>query len=238
MEMDPYYLAPLGADPLTFAALQARAVINAGIADERSMAEVAVRSRGEGDVDALLAEDYLRRPLRRHDVPPITDGAAALVLADREPCPSAGRTPGLHHRLRPPDRVSQPIVSGARRLAVHPAGRRDRRPRRRSDRGGRAAGCLHPRGTAAVQCAGPRRRRGGEPVGRGTAGQPDHGHWTVPHRLCRRPRDERGTSSPGSRHFGTLPATEPDLHLGGPCREHRCVCGRRGRPDPSQVAAA
>ncbi|MGP0032090.1 MAG: lipid-transfer protein [Acidimicrobiales bacterium] len=81
MEMDPYFLAPLGADPLTFAALQARAVIGAGIADERSMAEVAVRSRGGGDVEALLAEDYLRAPLRRHDVPPITDGAAAMVLA-------------------------------------------------------------------------------------------------------------------------------------------------------------
>ena len=81
MEMDPYFLAPLGADPLTFAALQARAVIAAGIADEHSMAEVAVRSRGEGDVDSLLAEDYIRQPLRRHDVPPITDGAAAMVLA-------------------------------------------------------------------------------------------------------------------------------------------------------------
>jgi acetyl-CoA acetyltransferase len=81
MEMDPYFLAPLGADPLTFAALQARAVLAAGIADERSMAEVAVRSRGQGEVDQLLAEDYLREPLRRHDVPPITDGAAAMVLA-------------------------------------------------------------------------------------------------------------------------------------------------------------
>lgn len=89
MEMDPFYLAPLGADPLTFAALQARAVIGAGIADERSMAEVAVRSRGEGQgggegdraVDALLREEYLRAPLRAHDVPPITDGAAAMVLA-------------------------------------------------------------------------------------------------------------------------------------------------------------
>ena len=80
MEMDPYFLAPLGADPLTFAALQARAVIAAGIANERSMAEIAVRSRGKGDVDALLTEDYLREPLRRHDVPPITDGAAAMVL--------------------------------------------------------------------------------------------------------------------------------------------------------------
>ncbi|MGA8370584.1 MAG: lipid-transfer protein, partial [Acidimicrobiales bacterium] len=34
--------------------------------------------------DALLAEDYIRQPLRRHDVPPITDGAAAMVLATGE----------------------------------------------------------------------------------------------------------------------------------------------------------
>ena len=81
MEMDPYFLAPLGADPLTFAALQARAGIAAGVADERTMAEVAVRARGTGDVESLLAEEYLRQPLRRHDVPPITDGAAAMVLA-------------------------------------------------------------------------------------------------------------------------------------------------------------
>src|SRR6202161_4785941 len=81
MEMDPFYLAPIGADPVTFAALQARAVIAAGIADERSMAEVAVRSRGKGDIEALLTEEYLRQPLRRHDVPPITDGAAAMVVA-------------------------------------------------------------------------------------------------------------------------------------------------------------
>ncbi len=84
MEMDPFFLAPLGADPVTFAALQARAVIAAGIADERSMAEVAVRSRGTGDVDTLLGGDYVRQPLRRHDLPPITDGAAAMVLATGE----------------------------------------------------------------------------------------------------------------------------------------------------------
>ena len=82
MEMDPFYLAPIGADPVTFAALQARAVIAAGIADERAMAEVAVRSRGTGTVDELLAGEYLREPLRRHDLPPITDGAAAMVLSE------------------------------------------------------------------------------------------------------------------------------------------------------------
>ena len=85
MEMDPFFLAPIGADPLTFAALQARAVIGAGIADERKMAEVSVRSRGFSkgvtSVDELLKRDYVREPLRRHDLPPITDGAAAMILA-------------------------------------------------------------------------------------------------------------------------------------------------------------
>ncbi len=81
MEMDPYFLAPLGADPLTFAALQARVAHRGGhrrrTVDGRSGGAIP----GEGDIDALLAEDYIRQPLRRHDVPPITDGAAAMVLA-------------------------------------------------------------------------------------------------------------------------------------------------------------
>jgi acetyl-CoA acetyltransferase len=102
MEMDPYFLAPLGADPLTFAALQARAVIAAGIADERSMAEVSVRSRGKGDIDVLLSTDYVREPLRRHDIPPITDGAAAAVLAigsrARELVDRPAFISGLDHR--------------------------------------------------------------------------------------------------------------------------------------------
>ena len=114
MEMDPYYLAPLGVDPVTFAALQARAVIAAGIADERSMAEVALRCRhnaignkfaqvqGDGDLDALLAEDYVREPLRRHDLPPITDGAVAVVLATAERAQQLRTRPawitGLDHR--------------------------------------------------------------------------------------------------------------------------------------------
>jgi acetyl-CoA acetyltransferase len=93
MEMDPYYLAPLGADAVSFAGLQARALIEAGIVTERQMAEVAVRNRkagkdrsynqvtGDFDADALLKEDYVRAPLRRHDLPPITDGACALIIA-------------------------------------------------------------------------------------------------------------------------------------------------------------
>ena len=72
---------------VSFAALQARALIDAGKVTERQMAEIAARCRrdakgnphaqvtGDFDVDALLAEDYVRAPLRRHDLPPITDGA-------------------------------------------------------------------------------------------------------------------------------------------------------------------
>ncbi len=144
MEMDPYFLAPLGADPLTFAALQARAAIASGIADERSMAEIAVRARGKGDIEALLPEDYLREPLRRHDVPPITDGAAAMVLATGDRARETGRAAGVHHRIRPPNRVPQSVVPGLGRLPVDPARRPGGRSRRWAGGSGRVAGCLHP----------------------------------------------------------------------------------------------
>jgi len=96
MEMDPYLLAPLGTDVLSLAALQAQVLLAEGKVTERQMAEVAARCRsaarsnpyaqvtGEADVDALLAEEPVRAPLRRHDLPPITDGACAVVIARGE----------------------------------------------------------------------------------------------------------------------------------------------------------
>ena len=77
----------------SLAGLQARALIDAGKATERDFAEVAARSRknakdnpnaqvaGDANVDALLKEPYVRAPLRQHDLPPISDGAVAVVLA-------------------------------------------------------------------------------------------------------------------------------------------------------------
>jgi acetyl-CoA acetyltransferase len=113
MEMDPYYLAPLGADAVSLAALQARVLLDAGQVTERQMAEVAVRTRrsardnphaqvsGAFEVDDLLSRDYIRAPLRRHDLPPITDGAAAVVLARRdtaiEICPNPVWITGFAH---------------------------------------------------------------------------------------------------------------------------------------------
>ena len=81
MEMDPFYLAPLGADAVSFAALQARILLESDKVTERQMAEIAARCRrdakrnqraqvvGDFDVDDLLLEDYVRAPLRRHDLP-------------------------------------------------------------------------------------------------------------------------------------------------------------------------
>ena len=93
LQLDPYVLAPLYPDSLAIAGLQARLGIEGGKWSERSMAEVAVRSRrdaetnpyaqlaGSKDVDELLAEPYLADPLRRHDCAPVTDGASVIVLA-------------------------------------------------------------------------------------------------------------------------------------------------------------
>ncbi len=93
LQLDPYYLAPLWPDPVSLAALQARALIDAGKGTEAEFAAIASRSRRDAlanpkaqvakDVPAetLLEDDYVVAPLRRHALPPITDGAAAIVLA-------------------------------------------------------------------------------------------------------------------------------------------------------------
>ncbi len=114
-QLDPYYLAPLGLDPTSFAGLQARALIESGRATERDFAEVVARSRhnaqsnpnaqvsGDIAVDALLAEPYISAPLRRCDVPPVSDGAAAVVLARgdraRGLCERPAWIRGIDHRI-------------------------------------------------------------------------------------------------------------------------------------------
>lgn len=115
LQLDPYYLAPLWPTTVHLAALQARALLETGRATEHDLAEVAARSRrdgmanpkaqvtGEFDVDALLGEPYVASPLRRHDCPPISDGAAAVVLAAGDLALDACDRPawirGIDHRI-------------------------------------------------------------------------------------------------------------------------------------------
>lgn len=114
LQLDPYTLAPLGPDAPALAALQARMLIDQGKASERDFAQVAARSRksgkdnpqaqitGDFDVDALLEEPYLASPLRKHDFPPITDGACAMIIATEEKAAKASKPPvwisGIEHR--------------------------------------------------------------------------------------------------------------------------------------------
>jgi acetyl-CoA acetyltransferase len=116
LQLDPYFVAPLWPDTVSIAALQARAWLDAGH-DESEMAEVAARSRRDamgnphaqviGDIDAatLLKEPYLVSPLRKHDCPPISDGAAAVVLAAgdlaRRVCERPAWIRGIDHRIEP-----------------------------------------------------------------------------------------------------------------------------------------
>jgi acetyl-CoA acetyltransferase len=114
-QLDPYYLGPLWPDAVSLAALQARAMIDAGKTTERAMAEVAVRNRASGktnpnahvtgdhSVDALLGQPYLCAPLRKHDCAPISDGAAAIVLAAGDTARAISKRPawirGIDHRI-------------------------------------------------------------------------------------------------------------------------------------------
>jgi acetyl-CoA acetyltransferase len=117
LQLDPYYVAPLWPDSVSLAALQARAMLDAGRCTERDLADVVARSRRAaktsptaqlaGDVtpDALLAEPYLVAPLRKHDCPPISDGAAAIVLAAGDLARKVHKSPawirGIDHRIEP-----------------------------------------------------------------------------------------------------------------------------------------
>ena len=142
-QLDPYYLAPLGFDPVSFAGIQARLLLDSGQATERDFAEVVARSRrnaidnpnaqlrGDYDVDDLLSEPYWAAPLRKHDLPPIGDAAAAVVLARGERALELAERPvwirGMDHRLEPHqpgfrDLTSSPSTTTATRKAGYDCG--------------------------------------------------------------------------------------------------------------------
>jgi acetyl-CoA acetyltransferase len=117
LQNDPYYLMPLWADHVSLAALQARALLEAGVAQESDLAEVAARSRraaltnrnaqvkGNISADALLSEPYVVSPLRASDCPPVSDGAAAAILVAGDRARDLVERPawirGIDHRIDP-----------------------------------------------------------------------------------------------------------------------------------------
>ncbi len=114
-QLDPYYYQPLWPDSVALAGLQARAMLDSGAITSYEMAEIAHRNRtaalrnphaqvvGSPPVEDLLAAEHISDPLRRHDCPPISDGACAVVLAAGDRAREWSERPawirGIDHRI-------------------------------------------------------------------------------------------------------------------------------------------
>lgn len=139
LQLDPYVLMPLWPTAPHMAALQARKLIDAGRTSEREMAEIAARNRragkdnpnahctGDFDPDALLAEPYVASPLRKHDCPPVSDGASAMVIAAGELARRVSERPawirGFDHRIEAHSIGARDLtVSSSTRQAAEKAG--------------------------------------------------------------------------------------------------------------------
>lgn len=128
LQTDPYTVAPLWPDAVSMAGLQARFGLDSGKWSAESMAQVALESFGyaqrtdsekpANSIDELLARPFFADPLRRHDIAPITDGAAAIVLASSDRARELRDNPawisGMEHRIETP-------VLGARDLTASPS---------------------------------------------------------------------------------------------------------------------
>ncbi|UOT05153.1 thiolase domain-containing protein [Rhodococcus opacus] len=152
MQLDPYLVTPLSLDSVSLAGLQARLGLDAGKWTAEEMAAVAARSRaaaesnpntqlsGHVDINALLASPFVADPLRAHDCAPITDGAAAVVLAAgdraRELCERPAWITGIEHRIDSPN-------FGARDLTVSPSTTASARAATGGDVGGIDVAELH-----------------------------------------------------------------------------------------------
>jgi acetyl-CoA acetyltransferase len=128
LQTDPYTVAPLWPDSVSMAGLQARFGLDSGKWTAEQMAKVALESftyaqrtdseKPAKSIDELLARPFFADPLRRHDIAPITDGAAAIVLAAGDKARELRERPawitGIEHRIETP-------VLGARDLTTSPS---------------------------------------------------------------------------------------------------------------------
>jgi acetyl-CoA acetyltransferase len=127
LQLDPYTVQPLWPDTVSLAGMQAREGLEKGLWDEKAMAEVVARSmtdattnewairKGATGLDDVLAQPVYADPLRRWDCAPVSDGAAAIVIAAGDKATQVRSRPawitGFEHRI-------EPIALNARNLTV------------------------------------------------------------------------------------------------------------------------
>ena len=174
--------------------------------------------RGTGRPAELLAEAPIVAPLRKHDCPPITDGACRgrAGRRRRRPRACASARPGsagIDHRIEPMALGLRDLTASAStRLAGEKAGVAD---------GPVDVAELHAPFTHQElilrEALGPGRRREREPVGWGAGRQPDDGRRPHPHR-----RGGRAHHRP-ARRPGAWPTPRR-----GPCLQQNLVCVLEG----------
>lgn len=104
LQLDPYLVAPLAPRSHHIAALQARALLDAGRYTERDFAAVVCARRAGLTIAQVLSAPYLASPLRAADCSTTTcSGVAAAVLAVEGPVTRAVERPawiaGMDHRV-------------------------------------------------------------------------------------------------------------------------------------------
>jgi len=136
-QTDPYTVAPLWPDSVSMAGLQARLGLDSGKWNFEHMARVALDSFAQAkrvdsvepaiSMDDLLERPFFADPLRRHDIAPITDGAAAVVLAVDDRARELRENPawitGIEHRIESPvlgvrDLTESPSTTAAAKAAT------------------------------------------------------------------------------------------------------------------------
>ena len=188
-------------------------------AQRRSRNPHAVR-KGDVSADDLLAQPVTHDPLRDADIAPITDGAAAVVIAAGDLARSVLRAAGVDPRHRAPHRGPQPRRARPRAVA------------RRRDAGGAsrpasATGAIdvaelhaqfsHEELILARGARAERRRRDDQPVGRPARVEPGDGRRPRPHRRGRAPDlDGRRAARRRARDAG-------------PCLQQNLVCVLEGK---------
>lgn len=102
ISLDPYSQSPLWPGRHHLAALQARAGIDAGTWTREDLSAVAARVHGTSPAE-VSAADAVAAPLTAFDVPPVTDGACAVILASgeraRELCATPAWIAGMGHAI-------------------------------------------------------------------------------------------------------------------------------------------
>lgn len=105
LQLDPYTSTPLWPDTISIAGMQARLGLESGRWTEKDLAEVVRRSLADGasneyavrggelSTDEILSRPVWADPLRKLDCAPVTDGAAAIVIAAEGHLPETAERP-------------------------------------------------------------------------------------------------------------------------------------------------